>query len=589
MAAIIRIKRSTGTGAPGSLKTGELAYSAGTGLYNNGGDRLYFGKGDDGSGNATTVEVVGGAYFANLADHQPGTLTASSAIVVDGSSKIDTINVDNITIDGNTISSTDANGNIVLDPNGTGVVDVNTSRITNVTDPSGNQDAATKAYVDTKVGASSFNVNGDTGSDTINLQDSDFTIHGGTGIATVLNAANNSLTINLSNTGVTANTYGSATAVPVLTLNEQGQVTVATTATISTTLNTTADTGSGSISLIDSDLSIVSGSGIATTASDNTITIAGTDASTVAKGVASFNSADFSVASGAVSIKTAGVSNTQLENSSITVSGETIALGGSATLSTTNITEGSNLYYTTARADSDAKNAISGGTGVTYNNATGVIEIGQAVGVDDDVTFNDVTVQGNLQVTGTTTTVNSQTLEVSDNMIYMNAAESDGSPTQFVDVGWAANVNETGTYYHVGMFRDATDGVFKVYDSYIPEPDSDVQINTGHASFNYAAFRAGTLTGKYLGFDSDFSAKTTDNLTEGSNLYYTDERVDDRISNLLLAGEAIDLAYDDNANSLTVSAEVATYTNLGVASFDSDQMTVTSGLVTIAELDGGTY
>ena len=65
-----------------------------------------------------------------------------------------------------------------------------------------------------------------------------------------------------------------------------------------------------------------------------------------------------------------------------------------AYFSTDNITEGNNLYYTTARADSDAKNAVSGGTGVTYTPATGVIAIGQPVGTSDNVTFNNVTVGG---------------------------------------------------------------------------------------------------------------------------------------------------------------------------------------------------
>ena len=63
------------------------------------------------------------------------------------------VDVDNIKINGNVISSTDTNGNIVLNPNGSGVINANTSKITNDVDPTQAQDAATKAYVDAvKVG-----------------------------------------------------------------------------------------------------------------------------------------------------------------------------------------------------------------------------------------------------------------------------------------------------------------------------------------------------------------------------------------------------------------------------------------------------
>jgi len=51
-----------------------------------------------------------------------GTLTASKLVKVDASKKIDNWKVDNIDIDGNTISSTDTNGDINLTPNGTGKV-----------------------------------------------------------------------------------------------------------------------------------------------------------------------------------------------------------------------------------------------------------------------------------------------------------------------------------------------------------------------------------------------------------------------------------------------------------------------------------
>ena len=141
-------------------------------------------------------------------------------------------------------------------------------------------------------------------------------------------------------------------------------------------------------------------------------------------------------------------------------------------------------------------------------------------------TTGNIIVGGNLQVTGTTTTINTQDLNVTDNMIYMNAGESSGSPIASIDVGWAANVNDNGTYTHVGLFRDATDDTFKVFGQYAPEPNASAEINTGHASFELAPFAAKTLSGEYLGFDSDLATKTTDDVTEGSNLYYTTARHD---------------------------------------------------------------
>ncbi len=126
MASIIRIKRSATNGNPATLGAGELAYSALSGTISNGGDRLYIGMGTETAGNAANHVVIGGKYFTDMLDHAAGTLTASSALIVDANSKIDVINVGNLTLTGstNTISSTDANGNIVLDPNGTGYVSI---------------------------------------------------------------------------------------------------------------------------------------------------------------------------------------------------------------------------------------------------------------------------------------------------------------------------------------------------------------------------------------------------------------------------------------------------------------------------------
>jgi len=122
--SIIKIKRSSGVVAPTALALGEFGYAYGTGTQANAGDRLYLGTGGESGGVANAIDVVGGKYFADLADHVHGTLTASSAIIVDSNSKIDVLNIDNITIDGNTISSTDTNGNIVLNPNGSGTIEL---------------------------------------------------------------------------------------------------------------------------------------------------------------------------------------------------------------------------------------------------------------------------------------------------------------------------------------------------------------------------------------------------------------------------------------------------------------------------------
>ena len=63
-----------------------------------------------------------------------------------------------------------------------------------------------------------------------------------------------------------------------------------------------------------------------------------------------------------------------------------------------------------------------------------------------------------------------------------------------------------------------------------------------------------TTTRANTDFDTRLATKTTANLTEGSNLYFTDERVDDRVANLLVAGTNIVLSYDDSAGTLTVNA-----------------------------------
>jgi hypothetical protein len=77
-------------------------------------------------------------------------------------------------------------------------------------------------------------------------------------------------------------------------------------------LDVTGDSGAIDIDLNSETLIIAGGSGITTSGSSATITVAGDDASTSAKGVASFSSANFAVSSGAVTIKDDGVAIAEL-------------------------------------------------------------------------------------------------------------------------------------------------------------------------------------------------------------------------------------------------------------------------------------
>ena len=195
---------------------------------------------------------------------------------------------------------------------------------------------------------------------------------------------------------------------------------------------------------------------------------------------------------------------------------------------TDDLAEGTgNLYFTTQRA----RNSVSGGTGVSYSAGTGIFSIGQPVGTTDDVTFNTVTANVTGNVTG----------QVSDISNHDTDDLAEGTGNLYFTESRARNSVSSGT----GVSYNTSTGVIS-----IGQPVG----TTDNVTFNQVtADVIGNITGDVTGQVSDISNHTTDDLAEGStNLYYTEERTDDRISQLLDSSTDISLVYDDNGNALTI-------------------------------------
>ena len=105
-----------------------------------------------------------------------------------------------------------------------------------------------------------------------------------------------------------------------------------------------------------------------------------------------------------------------------------------------------------------------------------------------------------------------------------------------IDIGFLGHYSDDGgtTMRHTGLVRDATDGVYQLFDNLdqagLDSTDPDTEINVSDASYQFADIRVGTITadafvGPSNNFNTQFAQRTTDSLSEGlSNLYYTTAR-----------------------------------------------------------------
>ena len=186
---------------------------------------------------------------------------------------------------------------------------------------------------------------------------------------------------------------------------------------------------------------------------------------------------------------------------------------------------------------------------------------------------DNVTIGGNLTVSGTTTTVNSTTVSIADPVFEIG----DDSTDDNLDRGIKFKYNSSGAKVGFFGFDDSTGKFIAVGAA--TDSSSTFSGTSLDAVFGGVEASGLALSGSITSIDG--SAPTAGQLMIGNGSNGDMELA------VLTAGEGIDVTNADG--SITLSAEDATATNKGIASFASANFTVSSGAVTVTAIDGGTF
>ena len=412
-------------------------------------------------------------------------------------------------------------------------INMNSNKITSLGAPSANTDAATKKYVDDSVNAISTSTISQ-GNSSVQVVDS------GTGTVTVTVDGSTALTVNstgvvvagnftVSGTTTTVNSNTVSVADNILTLNSDTTGTPTQNAGIEVERGDEANVqvrwNEGSTKwTFTNDGAVYHPMAVSTTDLAEGTSLYFTDSrarnalsSSTATGI-SYNSTTglFSLGS---------IPNSSLSNSAITINGVSTSLGGTRTLDTDSISEGTtNLYHTTTRA----RSAVSAGTGISYNSTTGVIST-TITQYTDALARAAVSASGSLSYNSSTgvfsyTTPTTDGVTEGSTNLYFTQARARSS----VSAGTGVSYNSTTG----AISADTSVMATKAYvDSQILTKDNTDEITEGSTNlyFTNARARGAVSASGSLSYDSatgvfSYTTPSTSGITEGTNLYYTDAR-----------------------------------------------------------------
>jgi len=259
------------------------------------------------------------------------------------------------------------------------------------------------------------------------------------------------------------------------------------------------------------------------------------------------------------------------------------------------IAEGStNQYFTNARA----RLAISVTGDLTYNSGTGVLGFNLANHDTDDIAegatnqyFTNARARGAISLTTDTADVmgyDSALGEFTFTLANVDSGEIvEGSNLYYTDTRARAAISATGWQisYNSGtgvitMATPTTTDVAEGTSLYFTQARARSAVSLTTSNAGVMSYDSATGV-----FNFDLGAQDTDDIAEGAtNLYYTDERVDDRVANLLVSGTNIGLVYDDVAGTLTIDGPTST---TDIAEGVNQYFTATRARGAVSAVDAG--